>query len=91
MKRFKLTEEQFKNILNEEDRKNYMFFQNLKQIKDQVDELLSMDESKLDNILSDGHDWASDHITSAKDDIEEVYHFLKHGETIRENIKILEQ
>lgn len=85
MKRIKLTEQQFKNILNEEDKKNYMFFQNLNQIKGQVEELLSMDGSKLDNILSDGHDWASDHITTAKDDVEEVYHFFKHGETIREN------
>ena len=85
MKRIKLTEQQFKNILNEENRKNYMFFQNLNQIKGQVEELLSMDRPKLDNILSDGHDWASDHITTAKDDVEEVYHFFKHGETIKEN------
>ena len=62
-----------------------MFFQNLNQIKGHDEELLSMDGSKLDNILSDGHDWASDHITTAKDDVEEVYHFFKHGETIREN------
>ena len=31
----------------------------------------------VDMILSNGHDWASDHIATSKDDIEEVYNFLK--------------
>lgn len=68
-------------IKPEEDKKepiqNYMFFQNLKQIKEQVDKLLTMDYSAIDNILADGHDWANDHITTSKDDIDEVFHFLK--------------
>ena len=57
---------------------NYMFFQNLKEIKENIEELLSMDPSEVDGILSDGHDWASEHMATAKDDIEEVTSFLKH-------------
>lgn len=69
-----------KESLNEEynEKTYYMFFQNLKQIRSQVDSLLSMDESEIDEILKSGHDWASDHISTSKDDIEEVYNFLKH-------------
>jgi len=58
---------------------NYMFFQNLKEIKENIEELLSMDPSEVDNILSDGHDWANDHISTSKDDIEEVTSFLKNS------------
>lgn len=85
-----------KESLNEEynEKTYYMFFQNLKQIKSQVDSLLSMNETEIDEILKSGHDWASDHISTSKDDIEEVYNFLKHrkdkskdieNEFIREN------
>jgi hypothetical protein len=58
--------------------KNYMFFQNLKEIKENIDTLLSMEETMIDDILSDGHGWALEHIATAKDDIEEVTSFLKH-------------
>jgi hypothetical protein len=56
---------------------NYMFFSNLGQMKDQIEELLRMDKYMVDEILNDGHNWASDHITTSKDDVEEVYNFLK--------------
>jgi hypothetical protein len=46
-------------------------------IKDAVEDLLKMDRSKIDEILTDGHGWAVDHVTTSVDDIEEVYHFLK--------------
>lgn len=61
------------------DEQNYMFFQHLMTIKDAIDELLEMDKQKIDMILTDGHAWAVDHITSSVDDIEEVYHFLKNS------------
>jgi hypothetical protein len=32
---------------------------------------------KVDMILTNGHAWANDHITTSADDIEEVYHFMK--------------
>ena len=59
-----------------EDLGNYMFFQNLKTIKQMVDELLKLDEKMVDGILASGHDWAEDHIATSKDDIEEVHNFL---------------
>jgi hypothetical protein len=60
-----------------ENKENYMFFQNLKTIKSAVDAMLQMDPMMVDQILSNGHDWANDHITTSKDDVEEVYNFLK--------------
>jgi hypothetical protein len=56
---------------------NYMFFSNLKVIKSAVEEMLSMDASQIDALLDDGHDWASDHIATSKDDVEEVNQWLK--------------
>ena len=38
---------------------------------------MEMDKDTVDEILSNGHDWASDHIATSKDDVEEVYNFLK--------------
>jgi hypothetical protein len=55
---------------------NYMFFQNLKTIQHAVSELLEMDPMQIDRLLSDGHAWAVDHITTSADDVEEVYHFI---------------
>ena len=55
---------------------NYMFFQNLKTIQHAVEELLNMDPAQIDAMLSNGHAWAVDHITTSTDDVEEVYHFL---------------
>jgi len=74
-KRVKKTAEKLKNHMNE-DLGNYMFFQNLKTIKQMVDELLKLDEKMVDGILASGHDWAEDHIATSKDDIEEVHNFL---------------
>jgi len=54
----------------------YMFFGNLKTLKRAIDDLLEMDPAEIDGILADGHDWASDHIATSKDDVEEVYNFL---------------
>jgi hypothetical protein len=59
-----------------EEVKNYMFFSNLKAIKEKVDKLLQIDPKKLDKMIEDGHDWASDHISSSRDDIEEVYNWI---------------
>ena len=56
---------------------NYMFFQNLMTIKDSIDMMLSLDPMKVDAILTDGHGWAVDHMTTSADDIQEVSNFLK--------------
>lgn len=62
---------------HDRDEQNYMFFQNLMTIKDAIDDLMQMDREKVDMILTNGHAWAVDHITTSADDIEEVYHFMK--------------
>ena len=54
-----------------------MFFQNIKTICDAAKDIMEMDKDTVDEILSNGHDWASDHIATSKDDVEEVYNFLK--------------
>lgn len=56
--------------------KRYMFFGNLKTIKNAVDAMLEMSEEQVDAILEE-HDWAIDHIATSKDDIEEVKNFLE--------------
>ena len=56
---------------------NYMFWQNLKTMYHAVSEMKEMDFDSVDSMLSDGHGWALDHIATSKDDVEEVYHFLK--------------
>jgi hypothetical protein len=66
------------NESSEMEIQNYMFFQNLMMIKDAINDLLKMDRHQIDQILSKGHGWALDHISTSTDDIEEVYHFLKH-------------
>ncbi len=58
---------------------NYMFFQNLNTIKNAIEEMMELDHSKVDAILTDGHGWALDHIATSVDDIEEVYHFLSNS------------
>jgi hypothetical protein len=66
----------FSKIEEHQEHQNYMFFGNLKTIKRLVDEMLEMDEATIDQMLSNGHDWAGDHIATSKDDIEEVFNFL---------------
>jgi hypothetical protein len=63
-----------------EDLKNYMFFGNLETIKRSVEKIMAMDSKKVDEILSDGHAWAVDHISTSKDDVEEVAGFLENSE-----------
>ncbi len=65
-----------RSLKEHEEQQNYMFFSNLQTIKRLIDELLEMDESEMDAMLNE-HDWASEHIATAKDDIEEVFNFFK--------------
>jgi hypothetical protein len=68
-----------KRLREHQETENYMFFGNLETMKNMIDDLLQMDESKIDAILSE-HDWASDHISVANENLEHVYNFLKnHG------------
>lgn len=74
----KLIENIIKQLIREgyQEETYYMFFQNIKQIHEQTKKILEMDKTKVDNILKNGHDWAADHVSTSKDDIEEVHNFL---------------
>jgi len=69
--------ESLKDLSEDKRSDNYMFFQNIKTICDAAKDIMEMDKDTVDEILSNGHDWASDHIATSKDDVEEVYNFLK--------------
>jgi hypothetical protein len=60
----------------EEGSSRYMFFSNLQQIKRQCEYLLEFDESQIEEILENGHDWAQDHIAEAKNNMDQVFDFL---------------
>ena len=66
-----------KKVLTEQDEANYMFFSNLKQMKRQLEMIMEMDPSTVDQILQNGHDWADDHISEAKTNSDQVFDFLK--------------
>jgi hypothetical protein len=55
---------------------NYMFFGNLKQIHRQCEMLLKMDPKMLDSIIKNGHDWADDHVSEAKNNMDQVFDFF---------------
>ena len=68
-----------KKVLSEdhEMRSNrYMFFSNLEQMRRQCDLLLDLDQSMVEGILDDGHDWAQDHIAEAKNNMDQVFDFI---------------
>ncbi len=83
MKTVKLTESDItrlvKRVLSEQEveNANYMFFSNLKQMKRQIEMIMEMDPSMIDNIIQNGHDWADDHISEAKTNMDQVFDFLK--------------
>ena len=64
---------------------NYMFFQNVKSISDATSQILQMDPQYVDSILSDGHQWAVDHIATSADDVSEVVTFLKNRGCMQES------
>ena len=65
-----------KRVINEQESSRYMFFSNLEQMKRQCEMLLDMDHSMVEEILEDGHDWAQDHISEAKNNMDQVFDFL---------------
>ena len=64
-------------VIKEQEQANYMFFSNLEQIKRQCDMMLDMDPNEIDNIIQNGHDWADDHLSEAKTNIDQVFDFFK--------------
>lgn len=67
---------ELKKLLSEQETENYMFFSNLEQIKRQCELLLSFDKQMIENLLSNGHDWADDHITVSKENLDQVFDFI---------------
>ena len=89
-KTVKLTESDLnrivKKFLNEQDieNANYMFFSNLQQMKRQIEMIMEMDKEVVNEIIINGHDWADDHISEAKTNIDQVFDFLKNEMEIEE-------
>jgi hypothetical protein len=89
-KTVKLTESDLnrivKKVLIEQDIEdaNYMFFSNLQQMKRQIEMIMEMDKEVVNEIIINGHDWADDHISEAKTNIDQVFDFLKNEIEIEE-------
>jgi hypothetical protein len=64
-----------------------MFYSNLEQIKRQADLLLDLDPAVVDEILMSGHDWADDHITVAKENMDQVFDFMMNQTKTSSNIE----
>ena len=64
-----------------------MFFSNLEQMKRQCEILLDMDHNEIESILENGHDWAQDHISEAKNNMDQVFDFLM-NETERDGMEM---
>jgi hypothetical protein len=68
-----------KRVLKEtqnEKSSRYMFFSNLEQMKRQCELLLNLDQEMIESILEQGHDWAQDHISEAKNNMDQVFDFI---------------
>jgi hypothetical protein len=76
-----------KKVLKENRQENYMFFSNLKQMRRQIDIMLEMNPEMVDQILQNGHDWADDHISEAKNNMDQVFDFLM-NETTEDTVDI---
>ena len=64
----------------EPENDRYMFFSNLEQIHRQMGILLEKDPEMIHSILENGHDWAQDHIATAKESIDQVFDFIMNEE-----------
>ena len=74
-------------LIEEHDSSRYMFFSNLEQMKRQCEILLDMDHNMVEDILENGHDWAQDHISEAKNNMDQVFDFLM-NETERDGMEM---
>lgn len=54
----------------------YMFFSNLEQIKNQAEQLLALDHDRIEAMLNSGHDWAADHVATAKETLDHAFDFI---------------
>jgi len=81
-KLIKIDEQDLENLVKKalkeqvQEPANYMFFSNLQQIKRQCEMLLNLDPQKVDDIIQNGHDWADDHVSEAKTNMDQVFDFM---------------
>ena len=75
-----------KKVLKETEER-YMFFSNLEQMRRQCDLLLDLDRDMIEEILSNGHDWAQDHIAESKNNLDQVFDFLM-NETKKDGMEL---
>lgn len=61
---------------NQPKHDNYMFFRNIDHIIKMASEMKDMNEDSIDEMLTNGHDWANDHMAKAMESIDHVYKFL---------------
>lgn len=90
----KFTESDLNKLVNKvlnEQKENYMFFSNLMQIRRQCDMLLEMDHDQIDQIIQDGHDWADDHVSEAKTNLDQVFDFFMNEMRKRESYAEFEE
>jgi hypothetical protein len=90
MKIIRLKENDLKKYISKilkenEMTENYMFFSNLKQIHRQCEMLMKMDAKELDNIIKNGHDWADDHVSEAKNNMDQVFDFFMNETKDKDN------
>ena len=93
-----LIKKQLVKLVNEgmePEQANYMFFSNLKQMHRQCELLLNeFDPEMIDSLLNNGHDWAADHISEAKNNMDQVFDFLmneKNKNQLQESEEELEE
>ena len=53
-----------------------MFFANLENIVRFCEDILDMDEQEIDELLTNGHNWAEDHVSAALENIQQVYDWI---------------
>jgi hypothetical protein len=71
----KVVKEQEESHISEDG--TYMVLSNLVQIKNDIEKILSYKhQSDFPKLVTGEHAWAGDHITTSKDDIEEVANFI---------------
>lgn len=71
-----VVQEQTENHISEDG--TYMVLQNLHQMKEDIERILSFKhQNDFPKLVTGEHAWAGDHLTTSKDDVEEVANFIE--------------
>ena len=82
MKYLKKFENEHQLEEHSEQGSHYMFFKNIEIIKHCIEEIEKISKEEIGELLDNGHDWAADHITVAKECIQQVSDFLRSENTM---------